>query len=358
MDGLGAVSTLFSAVVYLKGVADQVQQNREECQKFARHAEDVLRLIEAECERGVPPDVVARLSNLERCLVELATTLEDLAEQPLLKRILWKDEVAARVAKSYKQLSETVELFNLGAKIDIRRFQYENQEARKADTEMLRSNFEKVLNNEYEIIKLLEIQKAQMQEAMMSVHKRLLQLDDSIERRFLEKGMQAMQRRSNGKRIIPDVFIITSLDIVIHQDKKLGVGGFGQVFEADWQGTTVAVKVLEKGIPNYVFESEIEVWKHLRHPNILEFFGSCSIADPPFAVCALKSNRDVLNYLRRNPNEDRLKLLHQASLGLVYLHKNAVIHGDLKATNILVDERGVACLCDFGLSRIRTHTTT
>jgi serine/threonine protein kinase len=64
--------------------------------------------------------------------------------------------------------------------------------------------------------------------------------------------MRAMQRRSGAMKVIPDEFVITSLDIIIHHDKKLGEGGFGKVFQAEWHGITVAVKVLEKGTPPLV----------------------------------------------------------------------------------------------------------
>lgn len=46
-----------------------------------------------------------------------------------------------------------------------------------------------------------------------------------------------------------DDFRVTSLEVIIHEHKKLGEGGFGQVFRAVWLGTPVAVKVLEKGVP-------------------------------------------------------------------------------------------------------------
>ena len=81
---------------------------------------------------------------------------------------------------------------------------------------------------------------------------RFMVLEDSLEKRFLESGMHAMQRRSGGMKSTPDVFVITSLDVVIHHDKKLGEGGFGQVFQGDWQGTSVAVKVLDRGTPPFV----------------------------------------------------------------------------------------------------------
>ena len=58
-----------------------------------------------------------------------------------------------------------------------------------------------------------------------------------------------MQRRSGRLKMIPDEFVITSLDVIIHYDRKLGAGGFAEVFEADWRGTRVAVKILERGLP-------------------------------------------------------------------------------------------------------------
>lgn len=74
----------------------------------------------------------------------------------------------------------------------------------------------------------------------------------SAERPLLEKGMHAMQRRSGAMQLAPDEFVITSLDVIVRKDEKLGEGGFGQVFRGDWQGVAVAVKVFEKGIPQPV----------------------------------------------------------------------------------------------------------
>jgi hypothetical protein len=80
-----------------------------------------------------------------------------------------------------------------------------------------------------------------------------------------------------------------------------------------------------------VLEKEIDIWKRLRHPHILQFHGSCSVADvstdvfltyimtkslpqPPFAVCALKANGDALTYLSKCPTADRHKLVRLQSL--------------------------------------------
>lgn len=58
-----------------------------------------------------------------------------------------------------------------------------------------------------------------------------------------------MQRRSGRLKIPANEHVITSMDVIIKYDKKLGEGGFAAVYEGDWKGTRVAVKVLDKGVP-------------------------------------------------------------------------------------------------------------
>jgi serine/threonine protein kinase len=77
----------------------------------------------------------------------------------------------------------------------------------------------------------------------------------------------------------------------------------------------------------------------------------------------------------RNPNCNRLELvidtphcrssmflirlqIHHVSLGLTYLHSQNVIHGDLKAVNILIDDGPKALLSDFGLSMIKANSNS
>ena len=61
-------------------------------------------------------------------------------------------------------------------------------------------------------------------------------------------------------------------------------------------------------------DREINVWKDLRHPNILAFYGACSFASPPFMVCEYKANGSVVEYLRRFPDENRCQLVRFMSL--------------------------------------------
>ena len=68
------------------------------------------------------------------------------------------------------------------------------------------------------------------------------------EAEFLELGLHAMIRRSGSVDTSASDSMITNLDLIIYHERALGTGGFASVYEADWQGTRVAVKVLEKGV--------------------------------------------------------------------------------------------------------------
>ncbi|KDQ54015.1 hypothetical protein JAAARDRAFT_95097, partial [Jaapia argillacea MUCL 33604] len=103
---------------------------------------------------------------------------------------------------------------------------------------------------------------------------------------------------------------------------------------------------------------EVDVWQALRHPNIVEFYGYNCLSEPLFLVSALKQGGDACTFLLDNPEASCLKLLYEASLGLQHLHRHSIVHGDLKALNILVDKLSTTCLSDFGLSRVRMFSSS
>ena len=124
---------------------------------------------------------------------------------------------------------------------------------------------------------------------------------------------------------------------------------YTEVLEGLWNGTTpVAVKTL-KPQPVIDVDSFLEaanLLKKLRHPNIVQLYGLCSMKKPVYVVTELMKHGNLLQYLRGEGRATELpqliEMASQVAAGMAYLEEQNVIHRDLRARNILVSE-GLIC---------------
>ncbi|KAL6504209.1 Somatic embryogenesis receptor kinase 1 [Orobanche gracilis] len=158
----------------------------------------------------------------------------------------------------------------------------------------------------------------------------------------------------------------------------LGRGGFGKVYKGRLaDGTLVAVKRLkEERTPGgeLQFQTEVEMISMAVHRNLLRLRGFCMTPTERLLVYPYMANGSVASCLRvaeRPPDEPplywptRKRIALGSARGLSYLHDHCdpkIIHRDVKAANILLDEEFEAVVGDFGLAKLMdykdTHVTT
>ncbi|KAG6808483.1 hypothetical protein H0H92_003986 [Tricholoma furcatifolium] len=126
-------------------------------------------------------------------------------------------------------------------------------------------------------------------------------------------------------------------------------GGSADIYQGYVQGKDVCVKKircakhnLDKVSKNILDEAILCDYLSA-HPNILPFLGVHREGNIQSLVYLWMENGDLVSYLKRYPDADRLQL---------FLHERLIVHGDLKGINVLVNDSGRACIADFGLSSI------
>ncbi|KAF5347789.1 hypothetical protein D9756_010257 [Leucocoprinus leucothites] len=138
-------------------------------------------------------------------------------------------------------------------------------------------------------------------------------------------------------------------------------GGSGEIWKGTYGNLTVCLKILKPSHqPNSdrvlnQLTKEAVLWNRLKHPNILPFYGVYSLEGSPHRPCLVspwEENGNITNYIRNYPGIPRFPLITEITAGLGYLHEHKVVHGDLKAANILVSATGSICLADFGISSL------
>lgn len=159
------------------------------------------------------------------------------------------------------------------------------------------------------------------------------------------------------------------------KETKVGQGTFGEVFKARCKetGRFVALKKIlmeneREGFPITALR-EIRILQLLNDENVVRLYEICRTKansynryKSTFFLVFEFCDHDLAGLLS-NPNVkfglvEQKEVMKQLCSGLFFIHRNKILHRDMKAANILITKRGVLKLADFGLSRAFCASTT
>ncbi|GAB4860813.1 hypothetical protein Ancab_035976 [Ancistrocladus abbreviatus] len=205
--------------------------------------------------------------------------------------------------------------------------------------------------------------------------------DGKLHHEYASSSNESSSWLSNAVKVIRlDKTAFTHADILkatgnFSEDRLIGKGGFGTVYKGVLpDGRAVAVKKLQRdGIEGErEFRAEMEVlsgngagWPH---PNLVTLYGWCLDGSEKILVYEFMEGGSLEDFIidrTRLTWRRRLEIAIDVAHALVFLHHEcypAIVHRDVKASNVLLDKNGKARMTDFGLARVvdagYTHVST
>ena len=167
----------------------------------------------------------------------------------------------------------------------------------------------------------------------------------------------------------PQAFEQFTLRQIRITENEFGRGSNAVVMELEYRGLKCAGKKLHRalyeagiGYAARRYLEECRLLSQTRHPNIVQFLGVCFEEGSQFPILVMEFlPTNLTSCLERYgilPDEINFSILHDISLGLVYLHGQTpvIVHRDLSANNVLLSTNMTAKISDLGVARILNLT--
>ncbi|KAG2146626.1 kinase-like domain-containing protein [Suillus clintonianus] len=316
--------------------------------------------------QNLPPDQQARLcSSAQGGLQNILDKMAPWCSMSRVKLFVRQDELAGTIQQCHADISDCLLKLQVTSHLSIHAWQINFDLSRARDKDDM-VQYLGDIKNQQELMRVAQMQHtAELREIMKLMQKNLPGLVPTTDR-GMESNLYHIQHSSHS--LLPNMHLRRG------EVKRIGQYAVKGTGTADiWEGyylneEKVSIKILRAVNCDHQslrrFRREVDIWirvweaDHGEH--ILPFYGFCQTDGPfPYVVSPWMVNGTVDEYIKKYPTVDHYSLIKGICEGLNVLHSMspAIVHGDLKASNIVVDVNGNPLLADFGFAKVLEDVT-
>ncbi|KAK7019398.1 hypothetical protein VNI00_018087 [Paramarasmius palmivorus] len=356
-----AVDLLFQIIE----LCENVSINRTQARSLSLCCYNLLQAVR-DHEHHVPNSLQTISQDVQACFKQIRVTMAKWAELGFIKSFLNQDYMMEDIESCLVTISDCFRNFQFAGTMEISHWQEDFEKAYKEDQKGMLMHLSDIKNGQAMALEISNEPEEKRVRFMTRMQDELGQHNTRGDTVHSGLSSNLYQIQLECKEILPDLHLKRG------EVERIGVSplkgeGAMDIYEGLYlKRERVAIKTIRasnfnpKNIERFSREVEVwtELWKVDRGKHILPFYGFCVEGGPypyPYMVSPWKSNGTAIDYVTKfDLTVNYPELMINIARGIQVLHymKPPVVHGGLKADNIVIDETGNPLIASFGSSQI------
>ncbi|KAH9039389.1 ras guanine nucleotide exchange factor domain-containing protein [Lactarius hengduanensis] len=355
LNEIGGSGVLIAAS--LIRAAKNVKIYRSQCGDLSRRCLDLVSALQDHSPGLEGTRAQQAVDEVERVLTHIHKRVAKWAELGKMKSFVKQTEIKAELDSSYRELEACSVRFNISLHLYASTRSKELEEIRRRDHDELIEMITRFLhNNNLLKVTLASALPEDAHSVVQAIEQELREADfGETQERELQENFSELSRWVEG---LPPMVDLSGN--VTRSDHPIATGGSQDIYTGEWTGQEVALAYPrnQTRASQERFRRQVEIWRTLRHPNVLPLLGIAYIGNFVYSVSPYMEYGNIMQYLKIHPEAHRVLLLSEIASATEYLHSRGIIHGDLRGTNVLLSRDSHAFLADFGCARVEEVEVT
>jgi len=348
MDPIALIATLCQLATAAQRQAERVQANKAQCLRLASRIQVVTETIKRFEAKYNNAKYLGSLTQLTEHIEKCIQFMGGYAEAKWYKKILNAGATEKGFSECNAYLNEDLIQLQLDVGVSSLTEQTESTCARDADIEYIKQQQDRIIQLCQQELMRADLQQLEQREAR-----------DILQKQITSVQQQLMQQKPKKQYPFDERFLIPYHALVFKQ--RIAQDASNKVYRGSLDGTPVAIKVVEGLLDEAAQQQlirEMGVMSRTRGNHIAQFYGACIDPDKACLVMEFLPNGSLAHALTTHSFEPVMtkNILLEIAHGLMSLHRQGVVHGDLKNSHILFDQEWHVKITGLGLAQIRTQS--